>query len=190
VNDRARRLHHHLARTSEDGVPTQQENPDFCPIRSLSEFLAPPIDEMEERQPFAELLDPSPTSARNVVKAAASGRVGDPLTEELCLATSEAVTNAIVHGTPPVSVRVWVAPGKVAVHVRDPGPGPADPVVGLRGAPAMAAASGRGLWMVHRLDIGTSLHVSDGGFAVRLFAAQTPHLATAGAAGGLHPGSS
>ena len=54
-----------------------------------------------------------------------------PRAEGLILATSEAVANAIVHGQPPIVLRIWAQPDRMTVTVTDTGAGPTDPFVGL-----------------------------------------------------------
>ena len=51
--------------------------------------------------------------------------------ENMVLATHEVVSNAHLHGRPPVVLRLWVLPGRLTVTVTDTGPGPTDPFVGL-----------------------------------------------------------
>jgi hypothetical protein len=57
-----------------------------------------------------------------------------------------AVNNAQLHGRPPVVVRVWSAPRRVAITVTDTGTGPTDPYAGLLPRPA-SPDGGLGLWM-------------------------------------------
>jgi anti-sigma regulatory factor (Ser/Thr protein kinase) len=97
------------------------------------------------------VTDPSPTAARAAVtKFAQHTELADAKLEDLVLAASEAVTNAIVHGRPPVVLRLWAQPGRVTVTVTDTGRGPADPFVGLL-APDTAQGRGLGLWISHQL---------------------------------------
>lgn len=170
VVERARRIHHHLADPADGGAPDLIENPDFREVRSLGECLLPSLDAVGGQEPLVELVDPPPAQARTLVGQLAGDRIGQALIDDLCLATSEVVTNATVHGTPPVVVRVWAATGKVTVQIRDCGPGPADPLIGLLSPPSATVESGRGLGIVQRLALATLLHASDDGFAVQLLA--------------------
>jgi anti-sigma regulatory factor (Ser/Thr protein kinase) len=56
------------------------------------------------------------------------------------------------------------------VHVRDSGPGPADPLAGLTPAARGAADPGLGLWIMHQLDLDVALIKGGDGFTVRLSA--------------------
>ncbi len=96
-----------------------------------------------------------------------AGRLSADQADALVLATSEAVTNAIVHGTAPVTVRAWVEDRRVVVAIHDHGDGPVDPLVGLH-LSDIDAFSGRGLWITHQLDLDVALTVGDDGFTVRL----------------------
>jgi anti-sigma regulatory factor (Ser/Thr protein kinase) len=70
--------------------------------------------------------------------------------ENLVLAVSETVGNALRHGRPPVLMGLWVQPNRITVSVTDTGPGPADPFVGLL-PPEHPQVSGLGLWLSHQL---------------------------------------
>lgn len=83
-------------------------------------------------------------------------------------AASEAVTNALIHGVAPVSVRIWTGEDRVVVAVHDEGEGPADPLVGLLPRTDERTASGRGLWLAHQMDIDVALLAGGTGFTVRL----------------------
>ena len=170
VISRARRLHQHVAEQPDGGHPRRQDNPHFEQVSSLSECLPPVLDEMERGEPLVELLEPTPAVVRKAVEELAPAHVGEEAAADLCLAASEAVANAILHGTPPVTAQLWGAPAKFAVHVRDGGSGPADPLVGLVTPSGAPGSSGRGMWIIHHLALETGLHASDAGFVVRVFA--------------------
>jgi anti-sigma regulatory factor (Ser/Thr protein kinase) len=92
----------------------------------------------------------------------------------LIIGASEAVSNALRHGQPPVTVRIWAAPDRVVVSVHDTGPGPADPLAGLIPAAHSPSDPGLGLWVMHQLDIDTALIHTGDGFTVRLRAGTLP----------------
>ena len=91
------------------------------------------------------------------------------------LGLSEAVTNAELYGDVPTTVRVWAVADRVVVTIHDPGPGPADPMAGLRRARAHSGGGGLGLWLTHRVCPDTALIRGDGGFTVRLRMPVTEH---------------
>jgi anti-sigma regulatory factor (Ser/Thr protein kinase) len=113
-------------------------------------FDAPP-DPVEATPPAAELVNPSPSTARAaVVGFARLGGVPALNMENMVLAVSETVGNALRHGRPPVLMRLWVQPNRITVTVTDTGPGPADPFVGLL-PPEHPRVAGLGLWLSHQL---------------------------------------
>lgn len=124
-------------------------------------FNAPP-DPVEATTPAAELVNPSPSTARAAVLGFAHhGGLPALETENLVLAVSEAVGNARQHGRPPVVMRLWVQPERITVTITDTGLGPTDPFVGLL-PPDHQHGSGLGLWLSHQLvDIAHRRH-SDG----------------------------
>ena len=85
------------------------------------------------------------------------GRVSDTALEELMIGAGEAVGNARRHGGPPVTARIWAGSGRILVHVRDTGPGPADPLAGLVPARAWPGQRGGGLWLIHMLGLDAAL---------------------------------
>jgi len=84
--------------------------------------------------------------------------------EALVLATHEGVANAAEHGRRPVSLRAWVAPGRVVVTVTDTGRGPQDAFLGL-----LYSLDRQGMWLSHQLvDVAHRRHAD--GYTVRLTA--------------------
>jgi anti-sigma regulatory factor (Ser/Thr protein kinase) len=115
-----------------------------------------------------ELVDRSAAEARRALAQIGRGQVTDTILDDLLLGVSEAVSNALVHGRPPATVRIWAAPDRVVISVHDHGRGPADPLAGLVPAAGNAATLGLGLWLTHQLDIDVALKHADDGFTVRL----------------------
>ena len=112
----------------------------------------------------------TPAASRHAVQDAARRTLVDPDdVEALILATSEAVTNAMVHGQRPVTVRAWTAMERMVVTVHDQGNGPHDPYVGLVPRPSsLDGGGGFGLWLAHQmLPVAYSRDI---GFTVRLTA--------------------
>jgi anti-sigma regulatory factor (Ser/Thr protein kinase) len=164
VIERAASLHH--TRRHLDGA--SRRNDRYAPPRGLADFLRADPDPIEQRAPLLQLTDPTPAAARAAITALLAGRVVAQQCEAILVATSEAVTNAILHGAPPVSVRGWLADGRVVICVHDRGAGPADPLAGLVPRGEQGAESGRGLWIAHQLDIDVALIPGADGFTVRL----------------------
>lgn len=150
-------------------------NPGFVPAE---EFLARPpggVDPLEATPPFAELVDPVPAAARHAARDAggASGCTA-PEVRDFVAAVSEAVTNALSHGRPPVLLRLWAAADRLVATVSDQGTGPRDPLAGLvRGS--ASARSGVGLWFAHQSCDHVVLGNDPEAFTVRLVVGETGH---------------
>lgn len=130
--------------------------------------LAALPDPLEATPPRAELVDPMPGEARDAVAAAVDGMLADRTLDDLLLAVSEAATNARLHGGPPATLRIWTSSERLVVHVHDTGPGPRDPFAGLVPPPSAAVPGGRGVWLIHQLDLAVDLMHAPDGFTVRL----------------------
>jgi anti-sigma regulatory factor (Ser/Thr protein kinase) len=139
-------------------------------FQELRDFqtLPPATDPLEQTTPTIELADSSPAQARRALTRIGRGRVADTILDDLLLGVSEAVTNALVHGRAPATVRIWATPDRIVISVHDHGRGPADPLAGLVRAASTAATPGLGLWLIHQLDIDVALQHADDGFTVRL----------------------
>ncbi|MFF1611489.1 anti-sigma factor RsbA family regulatory protein [Amycolatopsis sp. NPDC058278] len=123
---------------------------------------------IELTPPLAELADPRPADARRAVVAIAPVDLPEEEVDDLVLAVSEIVDNALRHGRPPVRVRIWAGAGQMVVSVHDAGEGPADPFAGL--LPAARSIGGRGLWIAHQICSQVTLHRDETGFTARLTA--------------------
>lgn len=119
--------------------------------------------------PALDLADPTPAAAREAVARAGRDILAERVLDDLTLGVSEAITNAGLHGEPPVTMRVWLTAACVVVHLCDSGPGTSDPLAGLVAAESETGA-GLGLWITHQLDLSVDLlHAADG-FTVQLIA--------------------
>lgn len=162
-----RRTHPRIA--TSDG---HHSNPSFVEPR---DFLAGRAsswrDRLESASPAVELTDPMPAQVRAAITALreATG-VSDDDVDGLLLSATEAVTNAIRHGTPPVTVRLWGARSRMVVTVTDQGPGPSDPLAGLLPAAKAGTGGGLGLWIAHQLCAYVTLQRAPDGFTIRLVA--------------------
>jgi anti-sigma regulatory factor (Ser/Thr protein kinase) len=164
VVEAARRLHRDVLES--DG--THHCNRSFETIGSLAGFLSPALDPIERTAPAAEQVDPTPAHVRNAIRRLGAGVLERARAEDLVTAASEAITNALIYGAPPVTVRIWVGADRVVVSVHDHGQGPADPLVGLIPLTEPGTTSGRGLWIAHQMDIDVALFAAASGFTVRL----------------------
>jgi anti-sigma regulatory factor (Ser/Thr protein kinase) len=123
---------------------------------------------IQRTAPLLELTDPHPSAARRAVLDADKTGLPAAEIENLVLAVSEIVTNALRHGRPPVHLRIWADTEHMVVTVHDAGHGPDDPFAGL--LPADRHVGGRGLWITHQICTHVALHRDDTGFTVRLTA--------------------
>ena len=87
--------------------------------------------------------------------------------QHLVVAVSEAVTNVVSHGRPPVRFRRWTAPDRIVATVSDRSDGPADPFAGLLPG-SNTCSAGLGLWLTHQLCSHVTLDTTDEGFTIRL----------------------
>ena len=141
------------------------------PVQFAAAHRDAPPDPVEQTVPTVELINPSPSTARATVgRLTQQSELPVPEVEGLILATNEAVANAIVHGQPPVVLRIWAQADRVTVTVADTGTGPTDPFVGL--LPSDRADAGLGLWISHQLvDVAHRHHA--GGYTIRITAMQS-----------------
>ncbi|ONI83151.1 hypothetical protein ALI144C_16740 [Actinosynnema sp. ALI-1.44] len=137
------RTHPHIAH----GNGHHTDNPAYRP--SHIPTTTDPIDELELSAPLGELADPSPVEARHAaVKACAGTRLTQARIDDFVFAVNEAVTNAICHGHPPVTLRLWADGSRVMAAVTDHGRGPTDALAGMMPA-TNSATAGLGLYIMH-----------------------------------------
>lgn len=171
VLEDVRRTHPHVA--GADG--SHRPNARFEEPRAfLAGRSAPPPDPLERERPLLERRDVSPARARTAVASALRGALSRDALDGLVLATSEAVTNAILHGRGPVVLRAWGRRGRALVTVADGGPGPADPLAGLlpHAHEPDGRGAGMGLWIANQLCSEVRVETR-GGCTVRLLVDET-----------------
>lgn len=153
------------------------------PSHFLSHRLENFADPFAGQTPTITVVDPTPAVARAMVRPILAGDDIDPEpAADLLVALSEIVTNAIVHGRAPVTVRAWRSPGSLVVAVSDRGTGPADPLAGYTRPGPERRTGGLGLWLARRL---TSLvdWRDERGYTVQL-RTRTRRAATSGSGSG------
>jgi anti-sigma regulatory factor (Ser/Thr protein kinase) len=162
---------HDVARTHPRKIRPDGSHPAGPPYTRPETFLSEPHDAppdpLESTPPAAELLGPTPAQARRAVRCADPGEVPAAEVADLVLAVSEAVTNAILHGRPPIRVRVWCGGDRLVAAVSDGGPGPRDPYAGLLPV-AGSPDGGRGLWIIQQACDHVVLRHDVDGFTLRL----------------------
>ncbi len=109
---------------------------------------------------FSAVVEPPPTSAsigfgrredlagvrRFLRTQLTRAGFGDEAAAVLVAAAAEVVTNALMHGTAPARLWVYTEGPMLVCHVRDGGPGFADPLAAYL-APDRHATHGHGLWL-------------------------------------------
>jgi anti-sigma regulatory factor (Ser/Thr protein kinase) len=163
VLDVAHRTHPRIV-----SAPGQRRASDRYQDISVFEGILVAPDPLEATRPLVELVDRSPAEARHALTHIGRGRVADTILDDLLIGVTEAVSNALLHGLPPATVRIWASPDRIVIGVHDRGRGPADRLAGLVPAPRSTAHPGLGLWLIHQLDIDVALNHADDGFTVRL----------------------
>jgi anti-sigma regulatory factor (Ser/Thr protein kinase) len=137
-------------------------------------------DPLQLTPPAFERENPNPADTRAVVARLCGAVTGPPLSrdkvDDLRLAVTEAVTNALHHGIAPVVVRGWAGADRVVLTVTDQGKGPRDPFAGLQAAPH-APAGGLGLWLINQLCDHVAAHHDGEGFTLRLITGNPYHRA-------------
>ncbi|WP_345770386.1 sensor histidine kinase [Blastococcus saxobsidens] len=171
VLESARRTHGQLV------SPTQRTpNPDYTDPATFLRSLPIPDEPLERTAPRLEAGDVRDfIGLRHAVAAELAGlQAPADLIEDFLLAVDEMTSNAVRHGLPPVSLRLWTAPDRVVCTITDGGPGWDDPFAGY--GPAHGedlSRGGMGLWLARQLcdhvDItGGEHHPGTGTISVRL----------------------
>ncbi|MEV6602495.1 sensor histidine kinase [Actinoplanes sp. NPDC051346] len=142
------------------------------PREYLSEHRPPVLDPLQAGPPTVVLEAPTPGEARRAVHAADRGGMPAQHVDDLVVAVSETVTNAIRYGRPPVHLRVWGGADRIVVTVTDAGAGPKDPFAGLLPATG-TATGGRGLWIAHQACDHVAAANDDEGWTIRMIAGGT-----------------
>ena len=164
------RTHPRVALPGGSHVPSA---PYTQPAAFLGEHRAVPADPIQRDAPALELVDPTAAQARHAVLAVDRGLPRSDV-DELVIAVSEGVTNAIRHGRPPVRVRFWPGVDRIVVEISDGGDGPADPYAGLLPM-GDGTNGGLGLWIAHQSCNHVTFARSADGFTLRLTAGN-PHF--------------
>lgn len=146
------------------------------PVAYLTEPRPVRPDPIQRKPPLVEFAEPTAALARAAVHRADDGRLPADDVEDLVVAVSETVTNALRHGRPPVRLRLWAGADRIVVSVSDGGPGPKDPFAGLLPA-GTGEQGGLGLWIAHQSCNHVCMHRGPDGFTIRLTAGNpdVPH---------------
>src|SRR4051794_30116148 len=97
-----------------------------------------------------ETVDDVSAARRGAYAVAASAGVAEDDIDDLLIAVTEVVTNALRHGGPPRRFSAHAVEGTIVCRMHDGGHGPADPLAGYL-PPDLATFSGRGMWLARQL---------------------------------------
>lgn len=87
---------------------------------------------------------------RTVASAAVASGLSGSRADELALAVNEIASNAVVHGRPPATLRIWQGDGELICEVSDAGDGIKDVLAGQL-TPPSEGIGGRGIWLTRML---------------------------------------
>jgi anti-sigma regulatory factor (Ser/Thr protein kinase) len=169
VLESARHTHSHVATPA-----GRHANPGFVDPGDYLRSLPVPDEPLESTEPVLAVTDVDDFAALRhaVTGALAPLRAHPERAEDFLLAVDEMTSNAIRHGAPPVSLRLWIAEDRVVCAVGDGGPGWDDPFAGY--GPAHGedlSRGGMGLWLARQLCDHVDISgdpARDGGVRVRL----------------------
>lgn len=160
VRDVVERTHPSLLTSAGERLASARYEDPFVPLEAVT-------DELEYAAPLLTRADIPPSEARILIESVSKPRLDGDTVHDLVLAVSEAVSNALVHGRPPIGFRVWADHEQVIVHVHDSGHGPRTHLPGLMPVSSETGA-GLGLWLIHQLALDIDLIKTSEGFTVRL----------------------
>ncbi|CCH88308.1 Two component signal transduction serine/threonine kinase [Modestobacter italicus] len=161
-----RAAHPHLV-----GASGRTANPDHVDPAGYLAGLVVPDEPLERTTPTFSATDVTHFAA---VRRTVAGHLTDvaapaDLAEDFLLAVDEMTSNAVRHGRPPASLRLWATPGTLLCTIADAGPGPADPFAGYGPAHGTdLSAGGMGLWLARQLCDHVALRRDAHGNSVRL----------------------
>ena len=160
--------HTHTCVVTPDG---RTPNADFVPPADYLRQLPVPVDPLEATPPRLWARDVSDFIGLRHAVATELATVGAPrdIVEDYLLAVDEMTSNAVRHGKPPVSLRLWIGDDRIVCSIDDRGPGLADPFAGY--GPAHGedlSRGGMGLWLARQLCDHVDLSADDDGARVRL----------------------
>jgi anti-sigma regulatory factor (Ser/Thr protein kinase) len=146
-------------------------NPDFVAPADYLRSLPVPAEPLENTPPRLCVRDVADYIGLRHAVAGELRSLDAPrdLVEDFLLAVDEMTSNAVRHGGPPVSLRLWVGEDRIVCSIDDNGPGLDDPFAGY--GPAHGedlSRGGMGLWLARQLCDHVDITSGEGGSRVRL----------------------
>jgi anti-sigma regulatory factor (Ser/Thr protein kinase) len=170
IIDGARRTHPAFHQGSERASNAFVDPAEF--LRGWAhELMPPPVSAVR----VSNLADLGATR-RAVLELAREAGLGDEAANDMCLAASEVVTNALLHGGGAATLFAWSEGESFVCQIEDEGAGIADPFAGYR-PPDPTAMNGRGLWLARQMVDLLQIGPGASGAAVRLDIAGVPRSA-------------
>jgi anti-sigma regulatory factor (Ser/Thr protein kinase) len=159
----------HPVLTRSDGTPAA--NQAFVEPAVYVRALPVPDEPLEATPPRLSAPDVSDFVGLRHGVAAELARTGadEDLVGDFLLAVDEMVSNAVRHGRPPVSLRLWTAADRIVCTIGDGGPGWDDPFAGY--GPAHGddlSRGGMGLWLARQLCDHVDIRTGAGGTGVEV----------------------
>jgi anti-sigma regulatory factor (Ser/Thr protein kinase) len=136
--------------------------------------LPVPPEPLEDTEPLlqADAVRDLRGLRRELADRAADAKLApgsEPALEDFLLAVDEMTTNALRHGRPPVSLRLWANEERLVCTITDRGAGFEDPFIGY--GPAHGedlSLGGMGLWLARQLCDHVDITPDGTGVQVRL----------------------
>lgn len=152
----------------------REASPRFVDPEALLSELPEPTSRCLGEPGLCQRVDRDPSGWRDKLGAAGlEAGLSSERVDELLIAVSELVTNAVQYGAPPVELAAWISRGELVCEVADQGGGPIDPLAGYLppGRDAGEAGEGprgMGLWIARQLSDTLAVRSGHQGTAVRL----------------------
>jgi anti-sigma regulatory factor (Ser/Thr protein kinase) len=166
ILESAQRTHQHLHTPG-----GRVANPGFVDPADYVRSLPVPQEPLEHSTPQLSAVDVTDFIGLRHVAASelAVSAARRETAEDFLLAIDEMTSNAVRHGKPPVSLRLWTSDDRIVCTIADQGPGWDDPFAGY--GPAHGddlSRGGMGLWLARQLCDHVDITQDAAGTAVRL----------------------
>jgi anti-sigma regulatory factor (Ser/Thr protein kinase) len=152
----------------------EQPNPAHVDPADYLESLPVPPEPLEDTEPLlrADSVRDLRGLRRALAERAADAKLApgsEPALEDFLLAVDEMTTNALRHGRPPVSLRLWATGERLVCTISDHGAGFEDPFIGYGPAHGSdLSLGGMGLWLARQLCDHVDITPDGDGVQVRL----------------------
>ncbi|GAB3351912.1 anti-sigma factor RsbA family regulatory protein [Modestobacter lapidis] len=152
----------------------EQPNPAHVDPAAYLESLPVPHEPLEDTEPllWADSVRDLRGLRRELAERAADAALAPgsaPALEDFLLAVDEMTTNALRHGRPPVSLRLWANGERLVCTITDRGAGFEDPFIGYGPAHGSdLSLGGMGLWLARQLCDHVDITPDGGGDGVHV----------------------